>query len=1340
MRMKKWIAVVLVLCMVLAWLPAREVHAEEHVEAQAAEIASGVCGWDLTWTLSEDGVLFISGKGEMYDYGEFGIGEPAPWSDYADQIKELMIADTVTTIGYEAFRNCTALTSLEMPSGISTLGTKAFYGCTGLTTVTIGSEIQNIGMFEFAFAGCTNLTDVYLESVEIIAYKGQGWWDYSCLMEYAQHFYVVSSAEKVSDVIRMGFACDNAPETVEVNGVIYDMYTKGTHSYSITENAPTCTENGVEIHACDICGYAYEQSIGATGHDWNEYHICKTCGAVPQYIADGSLIVEELDVFDGMYYTADGNAVVIALDVPIAYLGGMTLMNCVDVYGDIYFSLTYWKDLVSLMNEEGFVPLTEETYAWILDVITGNPAWGETEAFLYNYLGYQILRNEVHDHQYSAFERKGSCTEPGGIANVCMICGDTYFEGSDEVIGHDYFDFVVEATCYQQGYTIYTCTVCGDVYYDDYVDQLEHNYETVVVEPTCTSEGYTTCICTLCGREDRYDFVEPTGFGPWMVTVAPTFDAPGFAYRVCVDCGLEQTMEMKQKAPSVPLPNLPQAFQNALGLLDHFYEFGTSYMIRVATDYFLDEFDFWDGVCVSAEDFEAVLRMYFEVDDATIESVRLNGNEPDWFYYDEAAQTYTFRFMGGFGGSLADREFVGYIQNGDTYEVYYATILRAYLSDALPEGVDEWEYAESLGWPEYIEYDGVVYWSGMDGYVAELGLADYGRKYTVEITENVVRILSCVDYTEADLPDHLHHHERQIVDPTCTQNGYIQYVCACGDILEGEILEMVDHDYVDGHCIFCGAEKDTTLDSGTCGENLTWTLDENGVLTISGIGAMEEYASSDDIPWVKYSDHILSVVMEEGVTSICAYAFFSHDNLVDIYIPSSVSVIGDYAFSYSGLVTIKLPEGVTSLGYGSFSNCTSLVAVELPCSLHTIGQWAFAFCASLTDVHIPEGVTTIERWAFGYCDSLVTMVFPNSVTTLGDGIFDSCYNLTTVVLPQGLTKLSNSMFTTCQSLTDIVIPESVTEIGKSAFSGCISLQKITIPEGVTKIGDAAFIGCAALTSIVIPASVTAVGMTVFRDCSSLTEITFLGDAPSIGEYTFWGVTATVYYHGSNGTWTSDVMQNYSGTITWVNLDEEEDDVIYDLPEDGSVTIPENDCFEPDTIVSVEKVEEGEIFETAADAMTSVAEDYVIFEITATKDNVTVQPNGTFTITFAIPEGYSEKLAVYYMAADGTLELLEVAVDAENRTVTVELTHFSTYILADLDTQPEPSVLMGDVNGDGKVDTTDAKLIMQYDLGIIDETALTLSVADVNGDGKIDTTDAKLIMQLDLGIITEFPKP
>ena len=69
---------------------------------------------------------------------------------------------------------------------------------------------------------------------------------------------------------------------------------------------------------------------------------------------------------------------------------------------------------------------------------------------------------------------------------------------------------------------------------------------------------------------------------------------------------------------------------------------------------------------------------------------------------------------------------------------------------------------------------------------------------------------------------------------------------------------------------------------------------------------------------------------------------------------------------------------------------------------------------------------------------------------------------------------------------------------------------------------------------------------------------------------------------------------------------------------------------------------------------------------------------------------------------------------------------------------DPDVLMGDVNGDGAINTRDAKLIMQLELGLIDAANLNVAALDVNGDGAVNTRDAKLIMQLELGLITEFP--
>ena len=77
-------------------------------------------------------------------------------------------------------------------------------------------------------------------------------------------------------------------------------------------------------------------------------------------------------------------------------------------------------------------------------------------------------------------------------------------------------------------------------------------------------------------------------------------------------------------------------------------------------------------------------------------------------------------------------------------------------------------------------------------------------------------------------------------------------------------------------------------------------------------------------------------------------------------------------------------------------------------------------------------------------------------------------------------------------------------------------------------------------------------------------------------------------------------------------------------------------------------------------------------------------------------------------------------------------------LSELDLPKEEVTLLGDVNGDGNIDTTDAKLVMQFDLGLVSEANLDVAAADVNGDGNIDTTDAKLIMQLDLGLLDKFP--
>ena len=196
---------------------------------------------------------------------------------------------------------------------------------------------------------------------------------------------------------------------------------------------------------------------------------------------------------------------------------------------------------------------------------------------------------------------------------------------------------------------------------------------------------------------------------------------------------------------------LAAAFQERLDLLDHFYNYNAYYMYVVVCDDFLvwgD--DIPQASPIPAADFEASLHKYFVIDDSIIDQIRKLDNGS---YYNAIDNTYTVEWLGGFGGSLPDREYLGYIKNDATYDVYYRHLTYGFLEDVLPDGVDEFDYAEALGWPETIEYNGVVYTDGMEGYTAILSRDSFGRKYTVEMNGDVVRIISCIEYNEDEQPD-----------------------------------------------------------------------------------------------------------------------------------------------------------------------------------------------------------------------------------------------------------------------------------------------------------------------------------------------------------------------------------------------------------------------------------------------------------------------------------------------------------------------------------------------------------------------------------------------------------
>ena len=313
----------------------------------------------------------------------------------------------------------------------------------------------------------------------------------------------------------------------------------------------------------------------------------------------------------------------------------------------------------------------------------------------------------------------------------------------------------------------------------------------------------------------------------------------------------------------------------------------------------------------------------------------------------------------------------------------------------------------------------------------------------------------------------------EVAENAFANSTLLKDVYYAGTVAEWNAVQLgAGNDVLEKATIHCSdgtaGEPERIVASGTCGDNLTWKLDDGGTLTISGKGAMTGWVDSDFAPWKTYSNTINKVVIQPGVTSIGGHAFSKCKNLT----------------------SITIPEGVTSIGISAFLDCFNLTSITIPKGVTSIELSTFQGCSSLTSITIPEGVTSIGVYAFQECSSLTSITIPEGVTSIEDGVFYKCSSFTSITIPEGVTRIGSSAFEGCSSLTSITIPEGVTSIGSSAFWDCFNLTSITIPEGVTSIGTGAFRGCSSLTSITIPESVTSIGEYAFYACDGLIDVTY----------------------------------------------------------------------------------------------------------------------------------------------------------------------------------------------------------------------------------------------------------
>lgn len=307
---------------------------------------------------------------------------------------------------------------------------------------------------------------------------------------------------------------------------------------------------------------------------------------------------------------------------------------------------------------------------------------------------------------------------------------------------------------------------------------------------------------------------------------------------------------------------------------------------------------------------------------------------------------------------------------------------------------------------------------------------------------------------------------------------------------------------------YCGGEGD--------GTNLEWVLTEDGTLTISGTGKMEEFkeyrvgnSSIGDTPWRIYMDQITSLVLNEGMTNIGDYAFLECKNISgSLVIPDSVISIGWGAFAgCSGLDgKLVLGENLEELESSVFSGCNFVGKLVLPEKLRIIGPFSLRSNSFAGNLVIPESVTEIGQDAFAGCSGFTgNLVIPDNVKKLGYQTFRLCSGLTgTLTLGKNLEYIDDHVFDGCNFSGELVIPESVTHIGKFAFYSQSFTGDLVIGDGVKEIGDYAFYGNSGFDKLILGAKLKSIGSYAFSRCGFKNGLIIPNSVTKIGTCAFSG--------------------------------------------------------------------------------------------------------------------------------------------------------------------------------------------------------------------------------------------
>ena len=297
---------------------------------------------------------------------------------------------------------------------------------------------------------------------------------------------------------------------------------------------------------------------------------------------------------------------------------------------------------------------------------------------------------------------------------------------------------------------------------------------------------------------------------------------------------------------------------------------------------------------------------------------------------------------------------------------------------------------------------------------------------------------------------------------------------------------------------------------GAEGSDLTWSLTNDGVLTILGTGAMKDYGYSGrtEVPWYDQRGSITKVVFGAGVTHIGSFAFYQHTALTSFEMADSVVSFGPGAFQGCSALT-TIPEL-----HANFQDFSTEVFVDANVSTYEVDAGNPYYTVKNGILYSKDGMTLINcppGKTGDFCQSWL-----DGVTTIAPYAFRTCRNLTgNLVIPAHVTSIGHQAFQNCAGLTgDLTIPNTVTNLsGRYTFAGMSGMKgKLTLGSNITEIADGMFSG-SNFTSMEWQGAVTSVGNNAFTNCK-FTNFALPESLTTVGNYAFSGCSANSESFGS----------------------------------------------------------------------------------------------------------------------------------------------------------------------------------------------------------------------------------